>query len=218
MSDDVANHDIAPDGSPVAVFAALPARGVPEMLHTQMLEGDSVLELACGAGRYTGGLVDLGHPVVAVDESAAMLAHVDERAERVQADVYALDLRRRFDTVVAASYLVNSWPPLLLAACARHAEPDGAVIVQRYAPDWARNAEPGEAEVGSVTIRFEKVECVDDRLVGDVAYLLGDHSWHQHVDAQVLDDAELARYANYAGLAFDAVIDEFGEWVRLLPQ
>ena len=212
------DEDVAPDGSPVAVFAALPARGVPEMLHTQMLEGDSVLELACGAGRYTRGLLDLGHPVVAVDESAAMLALVDDRAERVQADVYALDLRRRFDTVVAASYLVNTWPPLLLASSARHTEPDGAVIVQRYAPDWASNAEPGEAEVGPVTIRVEAIECIDNRLVGEVTYLLGDRSWHQHLDAQVLDDEELARYANYAGLAFDAVIDEFGEWVRLLPR
>ncbi len=210
--------DIAPDGSPVPVFAALPARGVPEMLHTQMLDGDTVLDLACGAGRYTRGLLDLGHPVVAVDESAAMLALVDERAERVQADVFALDLRRRFGTVVAASYLVNHWPPLLLATCARHAEPDGAVMVQRYAPAWARAAEPGEASIGPVTIRFDPISCAGDRLVADVTYLLGGRSWTQHVDAQVLDDEALARYAAHAGLAFDAVIDEFGEWVRLLPR
>src|SRR4051794_27015630 len=209
--------EVAPDGSPVAVFAALPARGVPEMLHTQMLEGDSVLELGCGAGRYTRGLLDLGHPVVAVDESEAMLALVDERAERVRADVFALDLRRRFGTVVAASYLVNAWPPLLLATCARHAEGDGAVIVQRYSPDWARSAEPGEAAVGPVTIRFDPIEYDGERLTATVTYTLGDRSWTQSVDAEVIDDAALAQYANYAGLRFDAVIDDFGEWVRLLP-
>ncbi len=212
------DHDVAPDGSPVAVFAALPAGRVPDMLHTQMLDGDTVLELGCGAGRYTRGLLDLGHPVVAVDESVAMLEQVDERAERVQADVFALDLRRRFDTVVAASYLVNRWPPLLLATCARHTMPDGTVIVQRYAPDWARAAEADEATVGPVTIRFQPVSCIDDRLVADVTYELGERSWTQHVEADVLDDDELARFANYAGLRFDAVIDEFGEWVRLLPR
>jgi SAM-dependent methyltransferase len=200
------------------VFAALPARGVPEMLHTQMLDGDTVLELGCGAGRYTRGLLDLGHPVVAIDESLAMLEHVDDRAERIQADLYALDLRRRFGTVVAASYLVNDWPPLLLAACARHAEPDGAVIVQRYAPEWARSAEADVAEVGPVVIEFEPIAHDDaDRLVAKVTYRLDDHSWTQSVDAEVLDDDALARYANYAGLTFDAVIDEYGEWVRLLP-
>ena len=136
----------------------------------------------------------------------------------MQADVFALDLRRRFGTVVAASYLVNRWPPLLLASCARHVAPDGAVIVQRYAPEWARAAEPDEATVGPVTIRFEPVSCVDDRLVADVTYVLGARSWTQHVEADVLDDAEIARFAAYAGLAFDAVIDEFGEWVRLLPR
>jgi SAM-dependent methyltransferase len=209
--------EVAPDGSPVEVFAALPARGVPEMLHAQMLDGDSVLDLGCGAGRYANGLLDLGHPVVAVDESAEMLEHVDARAERVEADLFALDLRRRFDTVVAASYLVNQWPPLLLASCARHVVPDGAVFVQRYAPEWASTAEAGEAAVGPVTIGFEPISYDGERLVASVTYRLGEHTWSQTVDAEILDDDALARYANYAGLRFDAVIDEFGEWVRLLP-
>ncbi len=216
--DEVGAMDSAPDGSPVAVFAALPARGVPEVLHGQMLAGDTVLELGCGAGRYTRGLLDLGHPVVAVDASAEMLALVDERAEHVQADVFALDLRHRFDTVVAASYLVNQWPPLLLSSCARHVAADGAVIVQRYAPEWARAAEVGEATVGPVTIRFDPIACVDDRLVATVTYTLDARTWTQMIDAQVLDDDTLQRYASYSGLGVDGVIDDYGEWVRLLPR
>ena len=207
---------VAGDGSPVAVFAALPDRGVAAMLHAQMLAGDSVLELGCGAGRVTNELVALGHPVWAVDNSAAMLAHVSPEAEHVVADLYALDLRRRFGCVVAGSYLVNQWPPLLLATCARHVETDGAVYVQRYSPTWARAAEVGEAMSGPVLIRFDPVSCVNDRFAATVTYTLGDKQWQQSLDAHVLDDATLTRQASYAGLRFDGVVDDFDEWVRLV--
>ncbi len=207
---------IAEDGSPVAVFAALPDRGVAEMLHAQMLDGDSVLELGCGAGRVANKLVSFGHEVCAVDSSAAMLAHVSPKAERVQCDLFALDLRRRFGAVVVGSYLVNQWPPLLLAACARHVDSDGAVFVQRYSPAWARAAEVGEAMSGPVMIRFDPVSCVDDRFVATVTYNLGPDEWQQSLDATVLDDAAIARHAAYAGLKFDGIVDEFGEWVRLV--
>ena len=208
--------EVADDGSPVAVFAALPDRGIAAMLHSQMLDGDSVLELGCGAGRVANGLFDLGHTVCAVDSSPGMLAHVRSQAERVRADLFALDLRRRFGAVIAGSYLVNQWPPLLLAACARHVERDGAVFVQRYSPAWARAAEVGEAQSGPVLIRFDPMSCENDRLVATVTYSLGERSWQQSLDAYVLDDVTLARHARYAGLKFDGIIDEFGEWARLV--
>ncbi len=44
--------------------------------------GASILELGCGAGRVTHPLVALGHPVVAVDESPEMLAHVRGAEQR----------------------------------------------------------------------------------------------------------------------------------------
>jgi hypothetical protein len=47
--------------------------------------------------RVTHGLVRLGHPVTAVDESEAMLAHV-RGAEVIRGRIEELDLRRRFDT------------------------------------------------------------------------------------------------------------------------
>ena len=210
------SDQIADDGSPVAVFSVLPDRGIADMLHAQMLDGDSVLELGCGAGRVTNKLVELGHLVCAVDSSEAMLDFVSTQAERVLADLFALDLRRRFGAVVVGSYLVNQWPPLVLATCARHVEADGAVFVQRYAPAWARAAEVGEAMSGPVLIRFDPVSCVNDRLMATVNYSIGAEQWQQSLDALVLDDDALARHASYAGLKFDGVIDEFDEWARLV--
>ncbi len=207
---------IAPDGSPVEVFAALPARGVPEMLHGQMLADDSVLELGCGAGRVANALAALGHTVTGVDESPEMLAHLSKAVEAVEGDIYALDLRRRFDVVVVGSYLVNMWAPLVLAACARHVTADGVVFVQRFAPAWARAAEVGEAQSGPVLVRFDPMSCSNDRLTATVTYSLGTQQWQQSLEGAVLDDAAIARHASIAGLKFDGVIDAYDEWVRLV--
>ena len=207
---------IAPDGSPVEVFAALPAGGVPALIHAQLLDGDEILELGCGAGRMTRALLDLGHRVTAVDNSAEMLALVDARAESVEADIFALDLRRRFDCVIAGSYLVNQWPSVLLATCARHVEPDGTILVQRYSPEWARAADVGEATVGAVTIRFDPIACVNDRLRATVTYTIEGAQWTQSIDAEVLDDDAICRQAGRLGLVLDGVIDDAGEWLRLV--
>jgi SAM-dependent methyltransferase len=207
---------VAPDGSPVEVFAALPPRGIPELLHAHIDDGATVLDLGCGAGRIAHGLVALGHAVTAVDESPEMLALV-HGCETVEADVYALDLRRRFDAVVASSHLVNDWPEALLRTCARHVAPDGVVLVQRYAPDWAAAPEAGESRVGEVLIRVEPQPAPPGRLSFDVTYELGGQQWQQHVDALVLDDAALADHAARVGLRFVGAFDEFGEWVLLAP-
>src|SRR5688500_6150124 len=102
--------DVAPDGSPVAVYLALPPRPVPEMVHGVVAPGGPILDLGSGPGRMTRPLAALGHPITAVDDSAAMLDHVGD-AERVLADVYALRLDRRFAGVLAASHLINDPDP-----------------------------------------------------------------------------------------------------------
>jgi SAM-dependent methyltransferase len=67
---------ITPDGCSVELYALLPPMGEPEVVHAAVPAGASILELGAGAGRVTHRLVALGHPVVAVDESAEMLARV----------------------------------------------------------------------------------------------------------------------------------------------
>ena len=134
----------------------------------------------------------------------------------VEADLYALDLRRRFDAVVVGSYLVNMWAPLVLATCARHVTAGGLVFVQRFSPAWARAAVVAEAQSGPVLIRFDPMSCVNDRLTATVTYSLGAQQWQQSLEGDVLDDAALARHASIAGLKFDGAIDEYGEWVRIL--
>jgi SAM-dependent methyltransferase len=115
--------EVSRDGSPVAVYLALAAREVPGLIQEAVAAGGSILELGCGAGRLTRPLIALGHPVVAVDDSEAMLEHVTG-AEKVCADLFTLDLGRRFDAVVAAGHLIHvpdrGRRQALLRVCRQH--------------------------------------------------------------------------------------------------
>ena len=118
-----------PDGSPVEVYLHLPAGGDAELVHGAIPDGADILELGCGVGRVTHEFVRLGHPVVAVDESTEMLAHV-RGAETVRARIEDLHLDRRFACVLMMSHLVNtedSQRSAFLTAAARHVVPDGHV-------------------------------------------------------------------------------------------
>jgi SAM-dependent methyltransferase len=131
--------------------------GEPEIAHAAIPAGASVLELGAGAGRMTHRLTALGHPVVAVDESAEMLAHV-RGAETVQARIQDLDLGRRLDAVLLASFLVNIPDRALrgrfLRVCRDHVRDDGGVLVQRHPPAWFEKAAEGERAIGGVTFRL----------------------------------------------------------------
>jgi hypothetical protein len=53
---DAAASDVTRDGSPVAVYLALPAAGEPELIHAAVPPGASILELASGPGRIAAPL------------------------------------------------------------------------------------------------------------------------------------------------------------------
>ena len=83
--------------------------------------GARVLDLACGAGRHANWLCTNGFLVTAIDRDAALLAQVDARAERLQADLedgpWPL-AGRRFDAVLVTNYLWRPRIPQLLTCAA----------------------------------------------------------------------------------------------------
>jgi len=79
-----------------------------------------VLELACGTGRWTPLLAARAHSVTAVDAAPEMLALARQRVgnlpvEFIQADVFAWEPLRRYDTVFFAFWLTHV-PPERFAA------------------------------------------------------------------------------------------------------
>lgn len=118
----------------------------------ELLDGPGrVLELACGTGRVTAGLVRDGHMVVGVDLSDAMLRAAAARVERlgrgagerlhlVRADMRQFALAARFPLIVMA---FNSFEHLYtrveVAACLEriqaHLEPGGRFVFDVQNPN-----------------------------------------------------------------------------------
>ena len=209
---------VAPDGSPVPIYAALPTEPELSRVRSVVAPGARILDLGCGTGRITNPLAADGHSVVAVDNSEAMLACV-VGAETVLADVWALDLDRKFDAVLALSHLINHPQRAirleLLRVCRQHLADDGVLILQRYSPDWVPSDSEGTS--GDVAIRLHQVEHRDDAaFAATVTYTLAGRSWSQTFEAAIVDDDELASLAHLSGLTVSHVADDTG-WVLLVP-
>jgi SAM-dependent methyltransferase len=212
---------ITPDGCSVDLYALLESMGEPEIVHAAVPPGASILELGAGAGRMTHRLLELGHQVVAVDESPEMLARI-RGAETVRARIQELDLGRRFDAVVLASFLVNEPDQALvgrfLRTCRAHVGDDGHVLVQRHEPAWFEEAAEGERTAGGVTFRLRDLSRPGPGLLAaTVEYQVGERVWTQWFTARRLDDGELAAALAEAGLAVDAYLTGDGSWVRAVP-
>jgi len=207
----------APDGSPVDVYALLPELGEGDRVAQIVPEGASILELGCGTGRITRQLARLGYHVTAVDESAAMLDHV-QGAETICVRIEGLDLGRRFDAALLASNLITAPPGqrrAFLETCRRHAD---LVVVEGLALGW--KPEDGETQLGDVTSRLRVERFAEGVVHGRVEYVAADgrewqHSFSMHVFAEQEElDAALAE----AGLRLDRWLDgEGGRWFVCVP-
>lgn len=199
-------QEVASDGSPVAVYRALP----PEPGFTRLLDvlrpPAKVLDLGCGAGRLANLLAARGFAVTAVDASPAMLAGVAPAVEAVQARIEDVRLGRRFDVVVLASQLVNDPDPALrralLATARAHVAGDGAVYLEHLEADLLDGPAERTATVGPVDVHFRVVAVRGCQVDGEVHYVLDDGcAWTQRFTSVLLDDAALARELASVGLA-----------------
>jgi len=94
--------------------------------------GLEALDLGCGAGYYTSGLIERGaRSVVAVDASAAMLAELPAEGVRpILADAMELALDAVADVAVSAGLLeFVADPAIVLARAYRAVRPGGRLVV-----------------------------------------------------------------------------------------
>lgn len=214
----MASADYAPDGSPVPLYASLPSLGEPELVHGVVPAGAEILELGAGAGRITRGLLALGHPVVAVDQSAEMLSHIDG-AEVVLADIETLALGRVFRVVLPASNFVNDADRAqvrrVLESCARHVAPDGQVLLEGYPKDWRPDS--AWRELGGIRLRLRSHTLEDGLLQGEMEYVVDGRTRLHRFDALLISDGELDRDLHAAGLERRRTLDPKGAWIEAVP-
>lgn len=214
-----ARDDVAADGSPVAVYRAMPGHDALDLVADQVPDGGSVLDLGCGVGRLANPLAARGLTVVGVDAHAGMLAHCHPAVRAVHADIVGLDLHRRFDVVVLASHLVNHdrSAPAFLAACRRHVAADGAVLLERFHPGLLDDPDERGGEIDGVLIRHEVHRRSGARFEATAHYTVDGRTWSQRYRALVLDDAALDALLDAADLRADAWLDADARWLRAAP-
>ncbi len=95
----------------------------------------SVLDAGCGTGRVAIELARRGMTVVGVDVDRSMLEHArraEPGIEWIEHDLATLDLGRTFDVVVMAGnvplFTAAGTHADLVAGCARHVAPRGALV------------------------------------------------------------------------------------------
>jgi SAM-dependent methyltransferase len=200
--------EITPDGCAVEFYALLPPMGEPAIVHAAAPQSASILELGCGTGRILRPLADLGHPVLGVDESPAMLARV-AGLPTVCAPIETLRLDRRFDVVLLASTMLNTEPAqrhTFLATCRWHLEPQGVVVLQQEAPGWFDTVAPSQAERDGIRRVIRSVRREGSGVEVVVAYHVGDRVWTHAWTSYRIGEEELAADLASAGL-------RFGQWL-----
>ncbi|MGB5937569.1 MAG: class I SAM-dependent methyltransferase [Ornithinimicrobium sp.] len=175
----------------------------------------SILELGCGTGRIADLLAKRGHRVVGVDSSAEMLSYLTH-AVGVHGAIETLGLAERFDVVVVASHLVNSWDRQqagqFLSVAHRHLVPGGQVVLQRHLP--GRPLAATSFVLGEV--RLSLVDVVDH---GDAMYSATlRHEWNdvsaeQDFSTRILTDAEVQGLLGAAGFEGTRVLTKDRTWV-----
>ncbi len=208
-----------PDGSPTEFYKLLPAMGEPELVHSVIPAGATVLELGCGAGRITRALVALGHPVTAVDDSPEMLAAVGA-GETLLADIREMHLGRTFGCVLLMSNLVNAGEDdrrAFLRCCREHVALDGVVVIERMDPQprWGSS----EGEYGPFHIEVE-LQPDGDSLRGIVVYSLPDGRRWTHrfgPGGRILDDDAIRTALDLAGMKLVRIFGPKRRWVLAGP-
>jgi 2-polyprenyl-3-methyl-5-hydroxy-6-metoxy-1,4-benzoquinol methylase len=103
----------------------------------ERLDGERVLEVGCGAGRFTEVLVSTGADVVAVDASSAVeaaRATVGDRATVLQADLFDLPFdEESFERVFCYGVLQHTPDPrAAFLTIVRYARPGGWIAADVY--------------------------------------------------------------------------------------
>ncbi|MGH2378555.1 MAG: class I SAM-dependent methyltransferase [Candidatus Limnocylindria bacterium] len=210
------------DDSPVGLYLAIGTEGEPELIHSVIPPGADVLDLGCGVGRIAHALIRLGHPVVGVDESAEMLAHV-RGAETARSKIEDLDLRRTFGCVLLMSNLVNTGDPERCAAflrtCRHHVAPDGVVLIERYDPKLSVREGTWDGAYGGVKVTVER------RGEGGTAYAKITYThpdgrqWTQEGvgTPRVLNDARMRAALAEADLELSRIFGPKRRWILARP-
>ena len=128
--------------------------------------GGAILSAACGAGRYDGLLLDAGHPVVGIDQSAGMLARAREHFPEVQYEKLGLQemgFHEVFEGTICMDAMEHICPedyPVILRGFQKALKPDGMLYFtadRAESPDFELEAYYQRAKALGLPVVFGEV-------------------------------------------------------------
>lgn len=136
----------------------------------RVVPGGAVLSAGCGAGRYDGALLDAGHSVVGIDQSAGMLARAQEHFPEIRYEKLGLQemrFREAFDGVICMDTLEHVCPedyPEILRSFQEALKPGGVLYftVDTIEAEEVEAAYERAKERGLPVVLGEVVDGVDD--------------------------------------------------------
>jgi SAM-dependent methyltransferase len=207
-----------PDGSAVELYEVSSARGEDELVDAAIGAGSNILELGCGTGRITRGLLALGHQVMAVDESADMIARVAPLGiETVCSTIGDLRLERRFDVVLMMSFLINVADDgerlRLLETCARHVRPGGSVLLQQEVPGH-RHAPAVMGDEHRRMVVSDVEDLADGSQAATLTHTIDGRTWSQRIRTKNLPEDHLAAQLTESGLRLTSYLTPDRMWIQ----
>lgn len=165
----------------------------------------AILSAGCGAGRYDGLVLDAGHPVVGIDQSAAMLARARERFPQASYEKIGLQemaFRDAFDGVICIDAMEHVSPedyPRILCKFQEALRPGGVLY---FTMD---RADQGELEEAYERARAKGLPVVPGEVVDEV-----DAAYAQ---IKASDQPAPGALADVAVYHFYPSLDQAREWI-----
>ena len=132
----------------------------------RVVPGGVILSAACGAGRYDGLLLDAGHPVIGIDQSAGVLARAKEHFPEVRYEKMALQemhFREMFDGIICMDAMEHIPPedyPGILRGFQAALKPGGVLYFtadREEEPDFDLEAYYERAKASGLPVVFGEV-------------------------------------------------------------
>ena len=132
----------------------------------RVVPGGAILSAACGAGRYDGLLLDAGHPVIGIDQSAGVLARAKEHFPEVRYEKMALqDMHfwEMFDGIICMDAMEHIPPedyPGILRGFQEALKPGGVLYFtadREEEPDFDLKAYYERAKASGLPVVFGEV-------------------------------------------------------------
>jgi SAM-dependent methyltransferase len=184
----------------------------------------TMLDLGCGTGGHSIPLSQRGYAVTGVDRSEAMLAEARLKAdtsnspEFIEGDVRAIDLERRYDTVlmmfaVLGYQTTDEDLQRAMTTVAKHLEPGGLFIGDIWYGPAVVDIKPStrqksvETASGELTrIATPNLDPVYNLCTVDYKLTMGTEVWEEQHTMRYFFREELERYFEEAGLELVTIV------------